>query len=309
MKAVVAQTKGGPEVVELVDIAKPAAGAGEVLVRVAAAGVGPWDALIREDQSVTPIKYPVVLGSDVAGTVAEVGAGVTAFRKGDAVYGATNPDFIGGYAEYAVCKAGMIAKKPAGLNWHEAASVPVVSVTALQGLFEYGKLARGQTVLILGAAGNVGAYAIQLAKDAAARVIAVASAKDKDFVERLGADVFVDHREGKFEDVAQGVDCVLDMVGGDARERGANVMKPGGMLVTVESPVPDAMKKRYGARAMFFLVEVTTARLEKIGGLFEAGKLKADVGTMIPLAEARKAHEMLAGAPHSRGKIVLEVGE
>ena len=309
MKAVVAQQKGGPEVVELVEIVKPAAGAGEVLVRVAAAGVGPWDALIREDQSVTPITYPVVLGSDVAGTVEEVGTGVTAFRKGDAVYGATNPDFIGGYAEYAVCKAGMIAKRPAGLNWHEAASAPVVSVTALQGLFEYGKLARGQTVLILGAAGNVGAYAIQLAKDGGARVIAVASEKDKDFVERLGADVFVDHRAGKFENVAQGVDCVLDMVGGDARERGAHVMKPGGMLVTVESPVPDAMKKRYGARAMFFLVEVTTARLEKISGLFEAGKLKPDVGTLVPLAEARKAHEMLSGAPHSRGKIVLEVGE
>lgn len=309
MKAAVAQNKGGPEVVELVEIPKPTVGAGEVLVRVAAAGVGPWDALIREDQSVTPVKFPVTLGSDVAGTVEEVGTGVTAFRKGDAVYGATNPDFIGGYAEYTVCKAGMIAKRPAGLNWHEAASAPVVSVTALQGLFEYGKLARGQTVLILGAAGNVGAYAIQLAKDGGARVIAVASEKDKDFVERLGADVFVDHRAGKFENVAQGVDCVLDMVGGDARERGAHVMKPGGMLVTVESPVPDAMKKRYGARAMFFLVEVTTARLEKIGGLFEAGKLKPDVGTLVPLAEARKAHEMLSGAPHSRGKIVLEVGE
>ena len=309
MKAVVAQQKGGPEVVELVEIARPAPGAGEVLVRVVAAGVGPWDALIREDQSVTPVKYPVTLGSDVAGTVEEVGAGVTAFRKGDAVYGATNAEFIGGYAEYAVCKAGMIAKKPAGLNWHEAASAPVVSVTALQGLFEYGKLTRAQTVLILGAAGNVGAYAIQLAKDGGARVIAVASEKDKDFVERLGADVFVDHRAAKFEDVAQGVDCVLDMVGGDARERGAHVLKPGGMLVTVESPVPDAMKKRYGARAMFFLVEVTTARLEKIGGLFEAGKLKTDVGTLVPLAEARKAHEMLSGAPHSRGKIVLEVGE
>jgi NADPH:quinone reductase-like Zn-dependent oxidoreductase len=309
MKAVVAQQKGGPEVVELVEMARPVAGAGEVLVRVAAAGVGPWDALIREDQSVTAVKFPVVLGSDVAGTVEELGAGVTAFRKGDAVYGSTNAEFIGGYAEYAVCKAGMIAKKPAGLNWHEAASSPVVSVTALQGLFEYGKVMRGQTVLILGAAGNVGAYAIQLAKEASARVIAVASAKDKDFVERFGADMFVDHRSAKFEDVAQGVDCVLDMVGGDARERGANVLKPGGMLVTVESPVPDAMKKRYGARAIFFLVEVTTARLEKIGKLFEAEKLRSDVGTLVPLAEARKAHEMLAGAPHSRGKIVLEVGE
>jgi NADPH:quinone reductase-like Zn-dependent oxidoreductase len=309
MKAVVAKEKGGPEVVEMVEIPKPKPGAGEVLVRVAAAGVGPWDALIREDQSVAPVKYPVVLGSDVAGTVEEVGAGVTAFRKGDAIYGATNADFTGGYAEYAICSARMIAKKPASLNWSEAASVPVVAVTALQGLFEYGKLVRGQTVLILGAAGNVGAYAVQFAKDAGVRVIAVASAKDKDFVERLGADVFIDHRAGKFEDVAQVVDCVLDMVGGDARERGANVMKPGGMLVTVESPVPDAMKKRYGARAMFFLVEVTTARLEKIGKFFDEDKLKPDVGTMIPLAEARKAHEMLAGAPHSRGKIVLEVGE
>jgi NADPH:quinone reductase-like Zn-dependent oxidoreductase len=308
MKAGVVRSFGGPEAIEIDDLPVPQPGAGEVLVRVAAAGVGPWDALIREDKSVTAAPFPITLGSDISGTVESVGAGVAQFKKGDAVYGCTNSNFIGGYAEYAVASAGMIAPKPRSLDFIQAASAPVVAITPLQMIDEYAHVKSGQTVLIHGAAGSVGAFAVQLAKDAGLRVIATASEKDEAFVRGLGADVFVDFRRQKFEDVAHNVDAVLDMVGGETLERSMNVLKPDGMAVTVVSPPPEALERKYSSRIVFFLVEVTTDRLNRITAMFDTRKLKTDVGTVLPLSEARKAHEMLAGAPHARGKIVLKVG-
>ncbi|MGD0304564.1 MAG: NADP-dependent oxidoreductase [Candidatus Acidiferrales bacterium] len=297
---------GGPEVIEIEDLPVPQPKAGEVLVRVVAAGVGPWDALIREDKGVVGSDFPITLGSDIAGTVEVLGAGVTQFKKGDAVYGCTNPNFIGGYAEFAIASAGMIAPKPMTLDFIQAASAPVVAVTPLQMIFEYAHVTAGQTVLIQGAAGNVGAYAVQLAKDAGLKVIAVASGKDSEFVRSLGADAVVDHKKQKFEDVARNVDAVLDMVGGDVLDRSMHVLKPDGVAVTVFSPPAEELKRKYGSRIVFFLVEVTTERLNRITAMFDAGKLKTDVGTVLPLSQARKAHEMLAGAPHARGKIVLK---
>ena len=309
MKAGVIRRFGGPEVIEIEDLSTPQPKAGEVLVRVVAAGVGPWDALIRENQGGVKSDFPITLGSDIAGTVETLGAGVTQFKKGDAVYGCMNPKFIGGYAEFAIASAGMIAPKPKTLDFIQAASAPVVAVTPLQMIHEFAHLETGQTVLIHGAAGNVGAYAVQLAKDAGLKVIASASGKDAEFVRDLGADVVVDYKLQKFEDVARNVDAVLDMVGGEVLERSMNVLKPDGIAVTVVSPPTEELKRKYGSRIVFFLVEVTTERLNRITAMFDAGKLKADVGTVLPLSEARKAHEMLAGAPHARGKIVLKVGK
>jgi NADPH:quinone reductase-like Zn-dependent oxidoreductase len=280
-----------------------------VLVRVVAAGVGPWDALIREDQGGVKSDFPITLGSDIAGTVETLGAGVTQFKKGDAVYGCMNPKFIGGYAEFAIASTGMIAPKPKTLDFVQAASAPVVAVTPLQMIHEYAHVKTGQTVLIHGAAGNVGAYAVQLAKNAGLKVIASASGKDAEFVRGLGADVVVDYKKQKFEDVTRNVDAVLDMVGGEVLERSMNVLKPDGIAVTVVSPPTEELKRKYGSRIVFFLVEVTTERLNRITAMFDCGKLKTDVGTVLPLSEARKAHEMLAGAPHARGKIVLKVGK
>lgn len=308
MKAATVRRFGGPEVIEIEEVPRLEPKAGEVLVRVTAAGVGPWDALIRQDKSVVPTGFPITLGADISGTVEAAGSGVTQFRSGDAVYGCTNPNFIGGYAQYAIASAAMIAPKPKSLDFVQAASVPVVAVTSLQMLFDYAHVEPGQTVLIHGAAGNVGAYAVQIANGADARVIATASGKDADFVRGLGADLFVDFHTQKFEDVAHNVDAVLDMVSGELLERSMNVLKPAGILVTVVSPPPEGMKRKYGERVVFFLVEVRTERLNRIGAMFDAGKLKADVGTVLPLADARRAHEMLAGAPHARGKIVLRVG-
>jgi len=174
-------------------------------------------------------------------------------------------------------------------------------------LFDYAHVTAGQTVLIHGAAGNVGAYAVQLAKRAGLHVIATAASADLEYVKRLGADRVVDYKSGRFEEWVNGMDVVLDTVGGDIQQRSLGVLKPDGILVSVVSPVPEASQRRYGVRAVYFYVDVTTARLNQITELFDSGKLVTDVGTVLPLEEARIAHEMLGGAPYKRGKIVLSI--
>jgi NADPH:quinone reductase-like Zn-dependent oxidoreductase len=250
---------------------------------------------------------PLILGSEVSGIVDAVGAGVAGFRRGDEVYGATNEQFTGGYAEYALASATMMASKPKTLNFIQAASAPVVSVTAWQMLFDHAQVTAGQTVLIHGAAGNVGAYAVQLANQAGLRVVGTAASADREYVRHLGAEKVVDYHTERFEESVTGVDVVLDTVGGDTQQRSFRVLKPGGVLVSSVSPVPQETQKRYGIRAAFFYVDVTTARLNQITELFDSGKLVTEVGTVLPLEEARVAHEMLAGAPHKRGKIVLSL--
>ena len=201
----------------------------------------------------------------------------------------------------------MMARKPKTLNFIEAASAPVVTVTAWQMLFDYARMTTGQTVLIHGAAGNVGAYAVQLARQAGLHVVATAASADQQYVRSLGAERVLEYETGRFEESVTGVDVVLDTVGGNTQERSFRVLKPGGILVSAVSPVPETTQKKYGVRAAFFYVDVTTARLNKITELFDSGKLVTRVGAVLPLEEARLAHEMLGGAPHKRSKIVLRV--
>lgn len=307
MKAARIHQFGPPDVIVIDDVSQPKPGPGEVLVRVAAAGVGPWDALIREHKSVVKATLPLILGSDLAGVVEEVGLGISAFHVGQEVYGVTNPDFFGAYTQCAIASAKMIARKPLRLSHVEAASAPVVAVTAWQMLFEYAKAKSPQRVLVHGAAGNVGGYAVQLARQAGLEVFATAAPEDVAEVGSLGATTVIDYKTTRFENAVPPVDIVIDTVGGDTRARSFGIIKPGGILVTsVSDPLPEDQQAN-GVRAVFFLVEVTTARLDRITDLFDQGKLIARVGTVLPLEQARLAHEMLAGAPHKRGKIVLEV--
>ena len=306
MRAVRVPRYGPPSVIEIDDVPRPTPARGQVLVKVEAAGVGPWDALFREGGSkLEPL--PIILGSDISGIVEALGPEVSGFEPGDEVYGSTNPQFSGGQAEYAVPLVGMIAPKPGTLNFIEAASVPVVAVTAWQMLFEYGDAVAGQTVLIHGAAGSVGAYAVQLATQAGLHIVATASSKDLDYVRGLGAEKVVDYRKEKFEELVTGVDIVLDTIGGATQEKSLRVLKPGGIIVSIVSAVPETAQKQYGVRAAFFYAEVTTARLNKITELIDGGKLSTDVGEVLPLERVRDAHEMLAGAKHKRGKIVLTI--
>ena len=309
MKAALIRQFGSPSEIVIADVPQPEPAAGQVLVRVKAAGVGPWDALIREGKSVVNPPLPLILGSDFSGVVELAGSGASDFKPGDEIYGATNPQFIDAYAEFACASAKMIARKPANLTYLQAASAPVVAVTASQILFEYAHAVAGQTALIHGAAGNVGAYAVQLAKNAGLHVIATAASRDAAYVRSLGAEKIVDYEDARFEEAVPPVDIVVDTIGGEVRERSLRVLNPGGILVSVASPIPQKIAQRYGDRAIFFLVEVTTSRLNAIAALFDSGELMAQVGTVLPLNQARRAHEMLAGAPHARGKIVLEIAE
>jgi len=289
---------GPPNAIVIDEISCPTPGEGELVVRVAAAGVGPWDALIREGKSVVQLSLPIILGSDLAGIVDSVGTGVIQFKPGDEVFGVTNKQFCGGYAEYAVASAQMVAAMPRALSFVEAASV---AVTAYQMLFDYAQMKAGQAVLIHGAAGNVGAYAVQLAKQAELQVFATAGPAELDYVRGLGAEMVVNYKTTKFEDAVPPVDAVLDTVGGEMQHRSFRVLKPGGILVSSVSPPPQAA----GFRSVFLLVEVTATRLGTLAKLLDSRKLIPEVGTVLPLEEARLAHEMLAGAPHKRGKIVL----
>lgn len=307
MKAARIHRFGPPEVIVVEDVPRPIPATREVLVRNTAAGVGPWDGLIRGGKSKVSPPPPLTLGSDLSGVVEEVGPGVADFSKGDEIYGVTNPQFCGANAEYALASANMIALKPRRLSHLEAASMPVVAVTAWQMLFDYADAKVNQTVMILGAAGNVGSYAVQFAANAGLHVIAIVGSKDVEYVRSLGAQEVVDYQAGEFEKTVRSVDVVLDTVGGSARERSFSVLRPCGVLVSAVSA--DPFPERSGVRSVFFYVEVTTARLNTISELLDRGKLLPQVGTVLPLAEVRTAHEMLAGAPHKRGKIVLRVAD
>jgi NADPH:quinone reductase-like Zn-dependent oxidoreductase len=297
---------GPPDVMRFERIPRPDPGRDEVLVKVEAVGVGPWDGWIRAGKSALPQPLPLILGSDLAGEVVAVGQGVSRPRVGEPVYGVTNSQFVGAYAEYALASATMVSSKPTSLNYIEAASVPVVAVTARQALFDHAQLTTGQTVVIHGAAGNVGAYAVQLARRAGLHTIATAAADDAAFVRELGADKVIDYKPEPFEDSVRDADAVIDLVGGDTQRRSFQVLRRGGKLISAVSDPDEDLARKHGVEAAFFLVKVTTEELAEIARLIDDGKLQVGVGTVLLLADAPQAHLMLEGLrPHPKGKIVL----
>ena len=271
MKAIVVHEYGSPDVLKLEDIPIPVPGAGEVLVRVRAAGVGPGMRSYAPASSGVPQKLPLTPGSDICGSIHVRGPGVTAFSDGEDVFGATNPSFTGGYAQYAVASAGMMARKPQAMDDVTAAGIPVVAVTAKQMLYDYAGVEPGQTILVQGGGGNVGALVVQLAKHAGVKVIATASAHDLEYVRSLGADEVIDYKATPFEQAVKNVDAVLDTIGGETLKRSFAVVKKGGVVVSsADEPSQDEAKRR-GVRATFFIVDVTTARLNEIAALFDLG--------------------------------------
>ena len=308
MKACRVHQFGAPDVISFEDIDRPLPSSGEVLIRVAAAGVGPWDGWIRAGKSALPQPLPLTLGSDLAGVVEAVGSDVDDFTVGEAVFGVTNAQFTGAYAEFAIASANMIATKPPKIGDIEAASLPVVAVTAWQALFDQAELDKGQSVLIHGAAGNVGSFAVQLGREAGLNIIATAGSDDVQYVERLGAQQVIDFRAERFESAIPKVDAVIDLVGGETQERSFAVLRRGGSLISTVSPPDQHRAQTQGVKAAFFLVGVSTDRLQRISELLGSGKIAARVGTVLELSQARAAHEMLEGArPHAGGKIVLKV--
>jgi NADPH:quinone reductase-like Zn-dependent oxidoreductase len=299
---------GPPEVITLDNIPTPVPGRGEVLIRVAAAGVGPWDGWIRAGKSALPQPLPLTLGSDIAGAVVAVGPDTRAFAAGDAVFGVCSRQFTGGYAEYCIAPSTMIARKPERLEDADAASMPVVAVTAWQMLIEHARLTAGQRVMVTGAAGNVGRYVVQLARLLGLEVIATAALDDAPALHELGADEVVEDTPAlRLADAIRPVDAVLDLVGGAIQARAFEAIKLGGQLVSAVSPPDPAKARQHGVHAGFFMVQVTTAALGRLARMVDAGELATSVGCVLPLESAATAHEMLEGRlPRPKGKIVLD---
>ena len=299
---------GPPQIIALERVDVPEPQELQVLVRVCAAGVGPWDALVRTGKSGLPLTPPLTLGSEISGIVEKVGANTTGFAVGDEVFGATNPLFIMGYAEYAVVSARMIAKKSAALSHIEAAAMPVVGVMAWQMLFDHASLREGQTVVIHGGAGNVGAYAVQLARAKKLHVIATVRNGDADYVRSLGAHEVINTETVNLANFARRADAVIDTVGGPAQDQLFTFVKPGGIIVSSVSRPNVQLAQKRRARADYFIVDVNTAQLTRLAEMHDKNELVIPVGSVLPLGEARAAHEMLDGSrAHKRGKIVLQV--
>lgn len=308
MKAVRIHQFGGPEVLRMDELPRPQAGPGEVLVEVMAASVNPVDYKIRRGgyPAVKADQLPYTLGRDVSGRVDRLGPGVTDFQPGDEIF-AMLPQDRGGYVEWAAIPAELCAEKPRSLDLVQAASVPLAALTAWQGLFDHGRLVAGQRVLIHGASGGVGHFAVQFAKARGAEVFATASGQEQDFLKRLGADRAIDYKGERFEDAARDIDLVFDLIGGETQDRSWSVLKPGGALIcTVQAPDPDKAKAA-GVRAEHYMAQPSGAQLREIADLIDAGKVSVEIEQVFPLTEAADAERHLE-RDHVAGKIVLKVG-
>ena len=308
MKAVRIHQYGGPEVLFLEEIQRPTPGPDELLIKVRAASVNPFDWKIREGylKQMLPLPLPVTVGWDVSGTVEATGSGVTHFKRGDEIYARLDLMKGGAYAEYALANESEVALKPKSTDHIHAAGIPIAGKTAWQALFDTANLRAGQKVLIHAAAGGVGVFAVQFAKAKGAHVIGTASGKNQAFLRELGVDEAIDYEKTRFEDVIRDVDVVLDTIGGEVQERSWKVLKKGGILVSVVGPPNAEQAAKYGVRAAMFQMHPGSADLVEIARLVDSGRVKTVVDTVLPLADARRAHELSAKG-HGRGKIVLKV--
>jgi NADPH:quinone reductase-like Zn-dependent oxidoreductase len=308
MKAVRVHEYGGPEVLKYEDAPRPQAGPGEVLIRVHAASVNPVDWKVRNGELRQMLRYklPMIPGWDVSGVIEAVGPQAMRLKRGDAVYSRPDLSRDGTYADYVTVKESEVALKPKSIDHSTAAAIPLAALTAWQALYDGCKLSSGQTLLIHGAAGGVGTFAVQLAKMRGARVIATASKKNHDFLRSLGADEIIDYNTTKFEDVVHGVDAILDTITGETMERSWPVLKKGGILVSILQPPSPEKAAAHGVRCHHTFVQANVEQLNEIAKLVDAGKLKVIIEKVYPLAEARAAQESNA-IGHTRGKIVLRV--
>jgi NADPH:quinone reductase-like Zn-dependent oxidoreductase len=318
MKAISVTEYGGPLVFG--DVPMPAISPDEILVRIRSTAVNHID-LVKASgtaRQILPIDLPWIPGHELAGEVEQTGINVTAYAPGDAVFGTT---LMGAYAEYSAVKPATIVRQPSNLSFEQAASVPVASQTAWQGIFTHGHLEKGQTILIHGGAGAVGAYAVQLARHAGATVIATAARDDASYLKSIGAARVIDYREAPFEKVlGEKVDVVLDLVGGDTQTRSFLVLKEGGRLVSTVQPVSQEETARHRVSGEMMRLAPSADVLERLARLLEEETIRPDVASVYALQDAAEAWKDIAGnlpAIHgilpderrrgSHGKIVLRV--
>lgn len=314
MKAVIIRQFGGEEVVEYTDVPLPEIKADEVLIKVMAAGVNPVDWKIREGllKDRMPYEFPITLGWEASGLIEERGPKVTGFKKGDEVFAYARKDKIheGTYAEYACLEPRHLAPKPKNISFEEAAAIPLAGLTAYQVLFESIQLQPGEIILIHGGAGGVGGFAIQLAKNTGAYVITTARSENHDYVRSLGADEAIDYSKEDFVEILkrkypQGIDAVLDTIGGKTQKKSADVLKKRGRLTSILA-LDEAYLKSREIITDYVFVRPEPQHLTYLKELVEQEKLKVYLNKVYPLQEAAKAlTEIKSG--HTRGKIVLKI--
>ncbi|MFP6732792.1 MAG: NADP-dependent oxidoreductase [Rhodospirillales bacterium] len=308
MRAAAVGGFGGVEQIKIKDMPVPAPAGGEVLVRVHGAGINPIDNKFRNREVPAPIwqnpDFPVIAGWDLSGTVAEAAGG---FAAGDDVYGMVRfPHFAGTCAEFATAPAAHLSLKPQNIDHLHAAGVPLAALTAWQAI-EAGGLKSGQTALIHAAAGGVGHFAVQIAKNMGVRVIATASARNEDFVMSLGAEKFIDYTAADYGEEGSGADFVFHTIAADLIPKSMACLKADGFLAAVNGPLKDDDADAAGVRAAFISVHQDEAHLAAITALIETGSIKPHVDRVYPLAETAAAHAHVEGG-HTRGKVVVEIG-
>ena len=313
MRAIVAEKNGGPEVLAFKDVPQPTPGIGEVLVKVEAAGVNPFDVQVRRGDYAAYMPTPHQLGVDVSGTVAAIGEGVDSLAVGDDVFYSTRVlSNEGGYAEFHVEQANLVAKKPKDLSFVDAAALPIAASTAWVCLIERGRLKAGDRVLIHGGSGGVGLFAVQIARLTGAATVATSRKDVHELVQSLGADTTVDYRDADAWDQLSahaqgGYDVIVDLVGGDTIQKSLSLLAPGGRVVSiVDQPNPQSLYDGWGFNAEIHLVFLTPSaeRLAKLGSLTARGLLKPVVEQTLPLDQAAEAHRLIE-AGRRTGKIVL----
>jgi NADPH:quinone reductase-like Zn-dependent oxidoreductase len=333
MKAALIDRYGSNDAVSVADIDIPTLGVSDLLVRVHAASVNPLDIRTRDGKLKTLLKYrfPLVLGNDLSGVVSDVGSRVTRFKKDDAVYARVDTNRIGTFAEFAVVRDGAAALKPTNVTFEEAASLPLVALTAWQALVEIGRLGANQRVLIHAGSGGVGSVAIQLARHMGATVFTTVGKRNVELVKRLGANVAIDYRSERFEDAAKDCDVVLDSAGGDTLVRCFECVKPGGVVVSINSSTPSpafarswglnpiivfairvlsrktlAAARKHQARYEYFFVHADGEQLREIARLVESGAITPLVDKVFRLDEVRDAFAY-SESGRATGKVVIKV--
>ena len=310
MKAVRIHQYGGRDVLSIDDIPVPDIAPDEVLVRVVAASINPVDWKVREGYLAENIPHalPLTLGWDVSGVIEAVGAQVTQWQVGDAVF--SRPDLArnGTYAEYVAIRAGECARKPRTISHVEAASLPLAGITAWEAMMDTAQVRPGQRVLVQAGSGGVGSLAIQLVKAAGATAIATTSTRNLDLVASLGADQVVDYTKEKVPDAVAPVDAVFDTIGGEVQEAAWSVLKPGGIQVSIISPPSEEKAAERGLRAGFVFIGPNAPVLERLGAMVDAGRLRPVVGAEFALEDIVAAHA-LSESGRAVGKIVLYVGK
>jgi NADPH:quinone reductase-like Zn-dependent oxidoreductase len=311
MKAVRAHRRGGPEQLVFEVAPRPEPAPGEAIVAVRAASITPdeftWDATWTD--RVEPggrDRTPIIPSHEVSGVVAALGPGAVDLTVGDEVYGLIPFVRDGAAAEFVSVPANVLAPKPAAVGHDVAAAIPLSALTAWQALALHGNVTLDQHVLVQGAAGGVGTFAVQMAVHLGARVSATARQADRAFVEALGATQFVAYETDRFEDRVKDVDVVLDLVGGETQTRSFRVLRSGGVLVSIVAPPNGAHAGEHGARGVFFVVEPSRHQLKGIARLVDAGRIRPVVDHVVGLADTRTAYEALA-TEHRRGKVVIHV--